>query len=368
MARILILTAHSGGGHVSLAHALRERLSPADEVLIVDPLPRAVHLHYRLVSRYALWLWAAEFRRTNTRERALAMHRAIDALFGWRLRAILRRQRPDLVIATAGVLTYAARHAQRRVGSAAPFVTLFADGERLHATWLTVRDVDATLAPTHETYAEARAAGFPPERLHLVGWPVRAQFLRGGPDRTVALARLGLDPGRITAFVQGGAEGTAGIVRTVESVLAAGAAQVILAAGTNRRLRDRFAGAARVRAVPFTEEIAPLMAAADVVLGKAGPNMLFEAVTLGKPFVATTHIPGQEEGNLALIERYGLGWVALEPCDQRALIVQLAAGPAVLAARRASVERYRVWNTAATQSIGPLLRQLAAAREAVEAA
>jgi UDP-N-acetylglucosamine:LPS N-acetylglucosamine transferase len=105
-----------------------------------------------------------------------------------------------------------------------------------------------------------------------------------------------------------------------------------------------------------------------VVMGKAGPNMLFETVTLGKPFIATTYIPGQEECNLQVIERYDLGWVALEPERQGAVIHELVSDPAKLAAMSATVNAYRAWNTEANQTILPSVRTLAPASGAFQAA
>ena len=359
MLRVLILTAHSGGGHVSLAEALRDRLPPGVTASIVDPLARATHLHYRLVSRYALGLWAAEFRASNTPAAARALHHVLAALLGRRLGALIDQFQPSLVLSTCAVLTESVRLILARHERPAPFAMLFADAEQLHATWLTARDCAAVLAPTRESHQEALAAGFAPERLHLTGWPVRAQFAQSlARDCAGMRVRLQLDPARFTVFVQGGGEGTAKIVRTVEQVLATGAAQVILAAGTNRALLERVSNAPGVRAFSFTSEIAPLMAAADVVLGKAGPNMLYEALSLGKPFIATTYIPGQEAGNLAQIERYGLGWVAIEGQQQRALLLALAQSPGMRMAMQQTVERHRAWNAAATASIGPLLRAL----------
>lgn len=359
MARVLFLTAHSGGGHISLAEALCDRLPPGAIASIADPLAGAIHTHYRLVSRHALGLWAAEFHATNTPRLARALHQALAVIFGRRIDALVDQFQPSLVLSTCAVLTESVRLILARRERPAPFAMLLADAEQLHATWLTARAAVAVLAPTRESYREALAAGFPAERLHLVGWPLRKQFVQFGKrDCAAARAQLQLDPERFTVFVQGGGEGTAGIVRTVEQALATGAAQVILAAGTNRALLERFRGAPGVRAFPFTPEIAPLMAAADVVLGKAGPNMLYEAVALGKPFVATTYIPGQETGNLAQIERYGLGWVALEGDRQRALLAALAASPGMRAAMQETVERHRLWNAAANASIGPLLHAL----------
>jgi processive 1,2-diacylglycerol beta-glucosyltransferase len=131
-----------------------------------------------------------------------------------------------------------------------------------------------------------------------------------------------------------------------------------MAAGTNERLLSHFSERPNIYALPFTKHIAPYMMAADVVMGKAGPNMLFETVTLGKPFVATAYIPGQEEVNLEFIERYELGWVALNHRDQRELIQSLAQEPGRLAAMQETVDRYRKMNTEATQEIPRLIRNL----------
>jgi processive 1,2-diacylglycerol beta-glucosyltransferase len=162
---------------------------------------------------------------------------------------------------------------------------------------------------------------------------------------------MDLNPQSFTVFLQGGGEGAAKFIRTVESVLALPGVQIILAAGTNRTLYDQYHGRPKVHAIPFTQEIAPYMAAADVVMGKAGPNMLFETVTLGKPFVATAYIPGQEKANLEFIQRHNLGWVALEAEAQQQLLKSLAEGGPVLAQVKEGVEAYRKWNTKSSEII-----------------
>jgi UDP-N-acetylglucosamine:LPS N-acetylglucosamine transferase len=293
----------------------------------------------------------------------LAAHRLFGLALNRRLAALLRRGDYGLVLSTYPFLTYTVVRAIRSLARPIPFVMLPTDPDRLHAAWLTERGAAATFAATRETYAQMLAAGFAPERLHLTGWPVRQQFDDAArSSRADTLEQLGLDPNCFTLFVQGGGEGSAGFARSVEVALAAvpDRLQVILATGTNRRLAERFGGAARVRAIPFTRTIAPLMAAADVVLGKAGPNALLEAVALGKPFIATTYIPGQERANLAFIQAHGLGWVALEAPAQRQLLAALAANPGLLRPMEASVRRYREWNAAAVSSIPELVGRLVA--------
>src|SRR5437762_2590612 len=120
---ILILTSKTGGGHISLAEALRDQLVngelPEDTkhenviqdtnngaISIVDPQPGLFHLHYRLVSRYALWLWAEEFRFLDSPGRSLLAHKVFTRLMHHRLHTLLDRLQPDLIITTYPFLSY----------------------------------------------------------------------------------------------------------------------------------------------------------------------------------------------------------------------------------------------------------------------
>jgi UDP-N-acetylglucosamine:LPS N-acetylglucosamine transferase len=357
---ILILTSKTGGGHVSLAESLRDQLAESYAIEIVDPQPVFFHWHYRLVSRYALWLWAAEFQYTDTPRRALFAHRVFTRLVARQLHALIDRIQPVCIITTYPFLSYEVMRVLEQRNARIPFAMLLADPNDVHASWLTERHATAIFAPTHETYAQCLQAGIEPQRVHLTGWPVRNQFYHAGRvSRAETLKKLHLDPNLFTVFLQGGGEGAAKFGSTVETVLSSGKnVQVILATGTNAALLNRFSNVNNLHPLPFTKDIASYMAAADVVMGKAGPNMLFESVTLGKPFIATAYIPGQEEANLDFIRRHALGWVALESTQQHTLIQELASTPSTLHAMQASVQTYREWNTSATQAIVPLIQSL----------
>ena len=357
---ILILTSRTGGGHVSIAEALRDQLAPNYQVEILDPQAGLIHWHYRVVSRYALWLWSAEFRLTDGPQRAFLAHRIFARLIAKRLKAILESLRPDLIIAVYPFLTYEVINVLEGHRVTIPFTMLFTDPNGVHASWLTEQRAAATFAPTRETYAQALAAGFTPERLHQVGWPVRAQFTHADKNqRDAMLNKLGLDPAHFTVFLQGGGEGAAQFSQTVERVLSIGSElQVILAAGTNQVLQTRFRDVHNIYVLPFTKEIAAYMAAADVIMGKAGPNMLMEAVTLGKPFIATAYIPGQEEANLEFIRRHGLGWVALGSGQQRDLLARLMSRREELHAMETTVAAYQQWNASYAELIVPILEGL----------
>jgi UDP-N-acetylglucosamine:LPS N-acetylglucosamine transferase len=357
---ILILTAPTGTGHISLAEALRDQLEQDFAITILHLLPGFVGYVYRFIGRHAIRLWSMAFHLSDSPARAQASHQLFVPLISHSLKRALEEIQPDLVITTHPLLSHAAKRVLEKRSPNTPFAMLFSDPYSVHSTWFTEKNATATLAPTRETYAHALAAGFNPNRLHLVGWPVRGQFYRtGGLSRAEMLTRLNLDPDRFTIFLQGGGDGGANFWRTAEHLLATRLeVQVILAAGTNKALLKRFKGVKNLYVLPFTKEIAPYMAAADVVMGKAGPNALFESVVLGKPFIATTYFPGQEKGNLEFIERYGLGWVTLKLEQQSELIGTLATDSAQSRAVTLKIQEYLQWNEAANASILSLIHSL----------
>jgi processive 1,2-diacylglycerol beta-glucosyltransferase len=352
MKKILIFASHTGGGHISLAEAIRDQVQNRYEAVIVDPQPRAVNFHYRTVSRHALWLWKAEFKLTDGTRRARMAHELSKHTFAISILRAIRRVDPDLIFSTYPFLTSEVMYAMRLFRIRLPFAMLFSDPNGVHRSWLTEKRAQATFAPTQETYQQALASGFSPQRTHFTGWPVRGQFYHAVP---VPLSNLGLDEKKFTVFLQGGGDGAARFARTVEHVLDVEKVQIILAAGTNRKLFDRFQDRNNIHVLPFTSEIAPFMAAADVVMGKAGPNVLFESVTLGKPFIATAYIPGQEQVNLAFIHRHKLGWIALKNTSQQYIIRLLEADRDLLDKRIQTVDAYRRMNTEATLQIPNLI-------------
>jgi 1,2-diacylglycerol 3-beta-galactosyltransferase len=75
------------------------------------------------------------------------------------------------------------------------------------------------------------------------------------------------------------------------------------------------------------------MAAADVLLTKAGPGTIAEAACLGVPTLLTGFVPGQEEENVAWAERNGGAVFEPRPRHAAALVERwLRSGGAELAA------------------------------------
>ena len=57
----------------------------------------------------------------------------------------------------------------------------------------------------------------------------------------------------------------------------------------------------------FTREMPDFMRAADVLVSKAGPGTIAEALNAGLPIILYSRLPGQEDGNVTFVTGVGAG-------------------------------------------------------------
>jgi UDP-N-acetylglucosamine:LPS N-acetylglucosamine transferase len=351
---ILILTTHTGGGHLNLAQSLQDMLKAHYNVVIMDPQSPRVDRFYTFVSRHFVHFLEWQYILTNNKIGSLWQQRILTMLGRERIRGIIGGIQPQLLITTHAMLAYAIARANDKMPKRIPLVFQLTDLGQLHMTWFSEKQADAYLAPTEEILAQSLSQGIERQRLHLTGRPVREQFfaISDATEKHATLAALGLDPAVFTIFLQGGAKGSAGVHQTAENLLNAGVQlQIILATGNNAKIAAYYARHERVRALPFMENIAPYMAAADMIVGKAGASFISEAFMLEKPFLVTDFIPGQESSNLSFIKQHDLGWVCLKREAQQSLLRGIAGNPSLIAGKMESIRTYKAWNMRANQDI-----------------
>src|SRR5205823_8368911 len=132
------------------------------------------------------------------------------------------------------------------------------------------------------------------------------RFRPPAPGEKHALRRrFGLDESRFTVLVMGGAAGVGGLLNQVR-VLSweAHQWQVIAVCGKNEKLRGRLARlhfATPTLVLGFVENMPELMRACDLVVTKAGPGAIVEALATGLPLIITGYLPGQETPNVDFV-------------------------------------------------------------------
>lgn len=326
--KVLILMGSAGGGHRSVALALqsamRELWGERVAVSVVDgleelpfPFPRFGAIYAWLVNHLGGRLWAWVWRALGThRGRGNFLFVLAWAFVRRRWARLLERERPDVVVVDYPLFVEATARAVRDLGWQVPVVTVVTDLVTLTPFWLSPR-VDLCLVPTEAAREQALAAGLSLEKVKVVGLPISLQFARPQPAKPWLRKELGLRSELPTVLVVGGGEGMGNLEAVARAIAGAGLPlQLVVIAGRNWRLRERLA--ARRWEVPtvvcgFVTDMHRWMGAADIVVTKAGPSTVAEALALGKPVLLYGAVPGQEEGNITYVVASGAGAHTPEP-------------------------------------------------------
>ncbi len=325
---IVILTADTGGGHRSVSEALNEALHDAGQtnVTIVDlfryfswPISQVPKLYLPTVNN-APWLWSFGYHLTAGRRFGrLANRHIIPALSTRGVRRLFAEHKPDLVISTHPVFQYTALSALGHNRPRAPFATMVTDFASAHPLWF-VPETDLCLLPSEELRAPALAAGMPAGKIHVTGLPVHRAFsMNRYITRHEVRATLGVGDSP-TLLLVGGGEGMGALDAMASAVdEAAPDLQKLIVAGRNKKLEERLrrhAWRGVTHIYGFVRNMPQLMRAADVIVTKAGPSTLSEALVCGLPILISGFVPGQEEGNVRYVMAHDAGYFLKKPAQE----------------------------------------------------
>ncbi|HZR97964.1 MAG TPA: glycosyltransferase [Chloroflexota bacterium] len=190
-------------------------------------------------------------------------------------------------------------------------------------------------------FPESRAH-FPRGRTLVVGNPVRADVRSG--DRRRAAELFGLEPGVPTLLVTGGGTGALGLNERVAAAVPAlvEVCQVLHLTGRGRAVPPA-QPSPRYHAYEFlVDEMKHALAAADVVVSRAGLGTLSELAALGKPMVLVPMPDSHQAANARAAARAGAARVVAQAdltperlvALTHALLADAAARAALAAAAR----------------------------------
>jgi len=316
--RVLFLFSDTGGGHRSAteaiiealehAHPRRFRIEMIDVLTEYAPLPfnRLPQAYPRMVRSPRAWGWG--FHALDGHRRARALTTAAWPYVRGAARRLVHDRRADLVVCTHPLLNAPILKAlgPRRP----PFVTVVTDLVSGHALWYHHR-ADLCLVPTQSAYDRGIAFGMRPERLRIVGLPVSRRFCQPSGDTSRLRAELGWPPDLPMVLLVGGGEGMGPLFKIARATAACGERfGLAIVTGRNIRLRDRLQGEAwdvPTFVYGFERRMPQMMQAASLLVTKAGPSTIAEAMNAGLPMILYGRLPGQEDGNVDFVVENGLG-------------------------------------------------------------
>lgn len=315
---ILFLFSDTGGGHRSAAEAIIEglKLEFGEQIStqMVDifkeyapiPLNYMPELYPRMVR--APRAWELGYRLSNGPHRANFITASAWFYVRKAVRKLIAQNPCDLMVSVHPLATASVTRALK--DSPAPLITVITDLVSTHALWYNRRS-ELTITPTEAARQRALIFGLEPDRVRVIGLPVAARFCQPPRDREDLRASLKWPQNRPVILLIGGGEGMGPLEETANTIAnACPTAALIIIAGRNESLKAKLES--QNWPIPtliygFVHEMPDFMGAADILVTKAGPGTISEALIAGLPMILYSRVPGQEDGNVTYVVSEGAG-------------------------------------------------------------
>lgn len=311
----MILTASMGEGHNTAArnvqHALAAHGKSSAEVLVVDPYTRTNPVVNRCIQRsYATAinnyprLWKMVFAMLSQPKVIEGMAPLLLQLTN-AVHSLVREFQPDLIASTYPIFGYIMQRIRSTDSNIRmPFYMVITDSTMINQTWYRY-PCDGAIVADDPTADVLRRDGVPEEKIHTLGFPVGVQFDEFIPTPPPHDGQWRL------LFFPGGPLPRA--IETLEHLATIENASVTVITGRRQDAHEALSRAGlprRGHLIGWTDKMPDLMGSHHLFIGKAGGATVQEAIAAQLPFIVSHVVPGQEEGNIALIQQTAIGALA----------------------------------------------------------
>lgn len=314
--RILILTSGYGDGHNSAARGVAEALDGKAECRIVDPCKESMPFFFRWSRAGYLWtirraplLWRQAYDWTDSLDLSRSEYPMMAAVKNY-LSSLVRGWRPDAIVCTYMLYPHLLDKIFQTGGRSVPYMTVVTDSLEINKTWLCSRsEMWCVTDPWTRDVLVRRDV--PEEKIKVTGFPVSPSV-----EQRSRGERMVWQPGspfRILYFAGGGTERIKSDLRAIFHAHPDIRVTCIMGRRSRHlypvlhKIRQNLDYPARFRLVGWTNRVPDFLASHHLVIGKAGGATTHEVIASGRPMLVNYLVPGQEEGNVALLEILGGG-------------------------------------------------------------
>ncbi|NLE65080.1 MAG: glycosyltransferase [Elusimicrobia bacterium] len=209
-----------------------------------------------------------------------------------------------------------------------------------HSYWIH-EGVDIYVVPSEDTRERFIKKGVSPEKIRVLGIPIRYHFAEP-VDRRAVQKDLGLDPAVATILVMGGGQGLGRMREAVTTLLRERLdLQIIVVCGSNQKLYRWLTGVQKTASqklvvYDYASNIHELMTVSDLIVTKPGGMTTSECLAKGLPMVILDPLPGQEARNTDFLLEHGIAVHAHDIEDLAEEVDLLLRSPEKLAAMRSA--------------------------------
>jgi 1,2-diacylglycerol 3-beta-galactosyltransferase len=280
------------------------------------PLREAVKL-YGPTIRYNPKLYGEVFKQSNSNSGAKAVETLATPLVLNGLLRLITSVQPDVIVSIHPLLNDVTVRALRELRLNIPFITVVTDLVSIHNSWF-ASGVSRYVVPTEQAKQLYLRRGLDPEHVSMLGMPIDPKYTVPVASKGELQRKFNLKVGVPTILMVGGGDGAGGLQKAVRAISRAHLpVQLMVVTGRNRRLythlqRTRASLHVPAKILGFVQNMPELMHASDVIITKAGPGTICEALSCNLPVILSGYVPGQEEGNIDFVVDNKVGVLALD--------------------------------------------------------
>ncbi len=318
MKKILILTAGFGEGHNTAARNICEALQEHPDVTarVVDIYALTHPWVNKMLQRgyvFAInkfpFLWEQIFNfinRSGSLEKTLFMARHLKQTLG----KLIGEFNPDILISTYPLYSFLVQQLRQDCHPACqvPLVTVITDSTAVNTSWYRSPASNFFIVADEETAAIMKHDHITPEKIKIFGFPVTPRLA------TLAMESVAAFPPRKILYLPSSKiDHTLGVLQELhqlpdlEVTVVTGRLEDLYAALVQSTLID----GKKIKLLGWTDQIPELLTSHHLYIGKAGGAIVHEAMAAQCPVLISHVVPGQEEGNIELIERLDIGRLAV---------------------------------------------------------
>ncbi|HRZ39550.1 MAG TPA: glycosyltransferase [Candidatus Omnitrophota bacterium] len=326
--KILVVYATAGAGHKKAAEALYDGLKGSGhDVVYLDVLKYTnAFYHYSYVQGYTFLVkhlpvvWAAFFGLLDLpwmRPVLVDFRRFYNAVNARAFHDYLRKEQFDCIFSTHFLPNEVAAYLKRTGQIHSKLICCVTDFD-VHRIWIS-KGIDRYAVASPYTREKIISLGVDAQNVHVTGIPVNQKFSRN-KNRAELKQKMGLKDGMFTVLMATGSFGF-GPIEEVASRLQG--LQVLVVCGHNKALYQRMKSRNLPDVVVYglVDNMDELMAVSDAMITKPGGLSISEALVTGLPLIFFSAIPGQEEHNVRVLARQGVG-VSHCPIENMAAVLR----------------------------------------------
>lgn len=347
MKRIDIYTIDIGGGHIAPAMALKEQFDILGRKdLDVRVVNLGIVLRMSFLRHLYKYYWDKALRYPpliNAFYRGADnpyFMKIIDRFMGVsalpRFVAYLEREKPDLVVSTYFTFTHFLELLKRAGQLSAATVVLNPEPFDSHHIWFS-HSFDWSMVFSEKSREEIVAKGFAARKVRAFPFPIKPSFSRRTQSKTTLRKSLHLAQKPFTVLFFFGAEGVGPVNKFISTLVERKCAmQVVIICGRNEQLRSEMEslasgshGRLTIAVRGYVTNLADYISASDVVVGKSGPNQVFETLLQRRPIIISSFLANEKE-TTSWVMRNHVGWLTRSSGHLATLLEKLADHPTIL--------------------------------------